>query len=88
MRFGILGLILGVALSAQGQTPLEEMVKTEQAFSKMAEEKNTRDDFAQGAFDVLEEIGLDGTSDVNAVIERVAEAYFAAGQPKLPASTS
>jgi len=45
MRFGILGLILGVALSAQGQTPLEEMVKTEQAFSKMAEEKNTREAF-------------------------------------------
>ena len=30
---------------AQGQTPLQEMVKTEQAFSKMAEEKNTRDAF-------------------------------------------
>jgi ketosteroid isomerase-like protein len=29
----------------QAQTPLQEMVKTEQAFSKMAEEKNTRDAF-------------------------------------------
>ncbi len=29
----------------QGQTPLQDMVKTEQAFSKMAEEKNTRDAF-------------------------------------------
>jgi hypothetical protein len=48
-----------------------------------AEAKNTRDDSAQGAFDVLEEIGLDSTSDVNAVIERVSEAYFGAGQPKL-----
>lgn len=47
------------------------------------EGKSTRDDPVQGAFDVLEEIGLDGTSDVNAVIERVAEAYFDAGQPKL-----
>jgi ketosteroid isomerase-like protein len=30
---------------AQGQSPLQEMVKTEQAFSKMAEEKNTHDAF-------------------------------------------
>jgi len=30
---------------AQGQTPLQEMVKTEQAFSKMAEEKNIQDAF-------------------------------------------
>src|SRR5262249_32122309 len=29
----------------QDQSPLQEMVKTEQAFSKMAEEKNTRDAF-------------------------------------------
>lgn len=45
MRLGILLLILSVGLVAQGQTPLQEMVKTEQAFSKMAEEKNTRDAF-------------------------------------------
>ena len=38
-------LILGIASIAQGQTALQEMVKTEQAFSKMAEEKNTRDAF-------------------------------------------
>ncbi|ABQ66568.1 hypothetical protein Swit_0197 [Rhizorhabdus wittichii RW1] len=45
--------------------------------------KATREDPVQGAFDVLEEIGLDATSDVSAVIERIAEAYFGAGQPKL-----
>jgi ketosteroid isomerase-like protein len=45
MRFGILGLVLGIVVSVNAQTPLEEMVKTEQAFSKMAEEKNTRDAF-------------------------------------------
>jgi hypothetical protein len=32
-------------LIAQAQTPLQEMVKTEQAFSKMAAEKNARDAF-------------------------------------------
>ena len=45
MRLAILGLILGVAIVAQGQTPLQDMVKTEQAFSKMAEEKTTREAF-------------------------------------------
>ena len=45
MRLIILGLMLGMAVSTYGQSPLEEMVKTEQAFSKMAEEKNTRDAF-------------------------------------------
>lgn len=35
----------GFSFVAQAQTPLQEMVKTEQAFSKMAEEKNTRDAF-------------------------------------------
>ena len=34
-----------VQVSAQGQSALQEMVKTEQAFSKMAEEKNARDAF-------------------------------------------
>jgi ketosteroid isomerase-like protein len=38
-------LILVVAVVAQGQSALQDMVKTEQAFSKMAEEKNTRDAF-------------------------------------------
>lgn len=45
MRFGVLGLVLGIAVSVNAQTPLEDMVKTEQAFSKMAEEKNTREAF-------------------------------------------
>ena len=34
-----------VTFFMQAQTPLQEMVKTEQAFSRMAEEKNTRDAF-------------------------------------------
>lgn len=42
-----------------------------------------RGDPAQGAFAVLKKIGLDDTSDVNAVIERVAADYFGSGQPKL-----
>jgi ketosteroid isomerase-like protein len=45
MRLAILALILSVAAIAQAQTPLQEMVKTEQAFSKMAEEKNAHDAF-------------------------------------------
>ncbi|WP_287339769.1 ATPase [Mesorhizobium sp.] len=40
-------------------------------------------DAVEAAFAVLEEIGLDGTSDVNAVIERVAADYFELGQAKL-----
>ncbi|MFC0202995.1 sacsin N-terminal ATP-binding-like domain-containing protein [Novosphingobium soli] len=46
-------------------------------------EGESRNDPVEAAFAVLEEIGLEGTSDVNAVIERVAADYFAAGQPKL-----
>jgi hypothetical protein len=42
-----------------------------------------RNDPVEAAFAVLEEIGLDETSDVNAVIERVAADYFGSGQPKL-----
>src|SRR6185503_18083388 len=38
-------LIFVVAMVAHGQSALHDMVKTEQAFSKMAEEKNTRDAF-------------------------------------------
>lgn len=45
MRLAILSLILSITAIAQGQTPLQDMVKTEQAFSKMAEEKNIRDAF-------------------------------------------
>ncbi len=37
--------VFTIAAVAQAQTPLQEMVKTEQAFSKMAEEKNARDAF-------------------------------------------
>src|SRR5215510_7637045 len=44
MKTAIL-LILVVAAVAQAQSALQDMVKTEQAFSKMAEEKNTRDAF-------------------------------------------
>src|SRR5512138_2828830 len=33
------------ALTIQAQTPLQQMVQTEQAFSRMAAEKNTRDAF-------------------------------------------
>ena len=43
MRLVMLVLILGIG--AQGQTPLQDMVKTEQAFSKMAEEKTAREAF-------------------------------------------
>ena len=45
--------------------------------------KDQRKDPAQAALDVLEEIGLNDTSDVNSVIERVPAAYFSAGQPKM-----
>lgn len=44
MKTAIL-LILVVTVVAQGQSALQEMVKTEQAFSKMAEERNTREAF-------------------------------------------
>lgn len=47
MRFRLTALLMVLAFSAmvQAQPALQEMVKTEQAFSKMAEEKNTRDAF-------------------------------------------
>ncbi|HEU0252409.1 MAG TPA: DUF4440 domain-containing protein [Pyrinomonadaceae bacterium] len=45
MRVAIVFLLLIFVAVAEAQTPLEDMVKTEQAFSKMAEEKNTRDAF-------------------------------------------
>ena len=46
MRYILLIFIcLVVQVSAQAQSALQEMVKTEQAFSKTAEEKNTRDAF-------------------------------------------
>jgi hypothetical protein len=40
-------------------------------------------DIVEAAFAVLEEIGLNETSDVNAVIERVAADYFGSNQVKL-----
>ena len=40
-----LAICFVVQMSAQAQSALQEMVKTEQAFSKMAEEKNSRDAF-------------------------------------------
>jgi ketosteroid isomerase-like protein len=41
----VIVICLVVHVCAQGQSALQEMVKTEQAFSKMAEEKPTRDAF-------------------------------------------
>lgn len=41
----VIVVCLVVAMSAQGQSALIEMVKTEQAFSKMSEEQNARDAF-------------------------------------------
>ncbi|WP_316185720.1 sacsin N-terminal ATP-binding-like domain-containing protein [Bradyrhizobium sp. SZCCHNRI1003] len=46
-------------------------------------DSSSRSDPVQAAFAVLEEIGLDETSDVNAVIERVAADYFSSGELKL-----
>lgn len=46
-------------------------------------ESSSRSAPVQAAFAVLEEIGLDETSDVNAVIERVAADYFSSGELKL-----
>lgn len=45
MKVWILVAIAMLAFTASAQTPLQEMVKTEQAFSRMAAEKNTRDAF-------------------------------------------
>ena len=46
MRFGFVVLTMIVCLGqVQAQSALQEMVKTEQAFSKMAEEKSARDAF-------------------------------------------
>src|SRR6185503_1881767 len=41
----LLLLLVFTAVAPQGQTPLQDMVKTEQAFSKMAEEKNAHEAF-------------------------------------------
>jgi ketosteroid isomerase-like protein len=44
-KFAVLLAILFVAVTVQGQSALLEMVKTEQAFSKMSEEKTGREAF-------------------------------------------
>ena len=43
MRFAIFLLAFSIVVFVQAQTPLQDMVKTEQAFSKMAEEKTARE---------------------------------------------
>jgi ketosteroid isomerase-like protein len=45
VRIVVASMILAIASVASGQSALQEMVKTEQAFSKMAEEQNARDAF-------------------------------------------
>ena len=45
MRLAVIVLVLMFSVLAQGQTPLQDMVKAEQAFSKMAEEKTAREAF-------------------------------------------
>ena len=45
MRLAVILIVVCFAVSVQAQSALHDMVKTEQAFSKMAEEKNTRDAF-------------------------------------------
>jgi hypothetical protein len=46
-------------------------------------EAGSRGDPVEAVLAVLNEIDLDGTSDVNAVIERVAADFFSSGQPTL-----
>lgn len=53
------------------------------AAPRKARRSNGSGDEVKSAFAVLEEIGLNETSDVSAVIDRVAADYFGAGQPKL-----
>ena len=45
MKARILFAVLTLSLTVSAQTPLQKMVQTEQAFSRMAAEKNTRDAF-------------------------------------------
>ena len=45
MKVARLVLLFALPFVVNAQTPLQDMVKTEQAFSKMAEEKDTRDAF-------------------------------------------
>ncbi|HSD47971.1 MAG TPA: hypothetical protein VLB87_15190, partial [Pyrinomonadaceae bacterium] len=45
MKTGIILVLVWCSFVVQAQTPLLDMVQTEQAFSRMAAEKNTRDAF-------------------------------------------
>ena len=45
LKFVAIVIVLALNVIAQGQSALQEMVKTEQAFSKMAEEQNAREAF-------------------------------------------
>ena len=45
LRFAVILIVLGVAGVVQGQSALQEMVKTEQAFSWMAQDTNPREAF-------------------------------------------
>src|ERR1044072_6423673 len=45
VRILLVLLFLGIGSVAHGQSALQEMVKTEQAFSKMAQEKTIREAF-------------------------------------------
>jgi ketosteroid isomerase-like protein len=47
MKIKLVLMILVFSVTAQAQSALQDMVKTEQAFSKMAEEQNTRDAFLE-----------------------------------------
>ena len=45
LRFAVILIVLGVVGVVQGQSALQEMVKTEQAFSWMAQDTNPREAF-------------------------------------------
>ena len=45
LKLAVIVILLSFHAIVHGQSALQDMVKTEQAFSKMAEEKNTRDAF-------------------------------------------
>jgi uncharacterized protein DUF4440 len=45
LKFAVILMVLGVGGVVQGQSALQEMVKTEQAFSKMAQDTNPREAF-------------------------------------------
>ena len=47
LKIAVVMLVLGIASVVQGQSALQEMVKTEHAFADLAEEKNARYAFMQ-----------------------------------------